>query len=272
MAHKTDERSFFEWALPDWLDGRATMLGVIFLLVLMALGLLGITIKHLSVDGGRDEIAAGVPALDDPKPAGQIAAGVPALDDPAPPDQIAAAFPGQDDPERLTPPRVDVENSADEPEEDDNEVPERDSGSGISDEQVADELVTIEVPPLFRTGTWKLSVTETGDATCGYPTHPLTYDVTLMIALISADDENEGQDADEDDEDWFEVRIEHPQQIFFGSGPTVPVQVETNGEGYTDVLTITHVDFETGVLEAEERYTAPDGCEADRFWLAMFNF
>ena len=85
MANEKRERSFFEWAMPDRVSPLWWWtLGVLALLLLIITLLAFQTTRHLSIDGGRDQIAAGYPFFDGGIPKDQIPAGYPGFDDPRP--------------------------------------------------------------------------------------------------------------------------------------------------------------------------------------------
>ena len=113
-------------------------------------------------------------------------------------------------------------------------------------------------------GSWNISFTETGEANCGYPEIPLTFDATLVIGLLDADGPD-GADDDGDDQAYeYEIRIERPfGQVFFGVGSGLPVQVEASGPGWSEVTTITDLDFDNGVFLATSYYST-DECGAER--------
>ena len=147
------------------------------------------------------------------------------------------------------------------------ETEDRESGSGIADDVVPEVELVVELPPLFRTGSWNISFTETGEANCGYPEIPLTFDATLVIGLLDADGPDGADDDGDDGDDQayeYEIRIERPfGQVFFGVGSGLPVQVEASGSGWSEVTTITDLDFDNGVFLATSYYST-DECGAER--------
>jgi len=255
---KKTQRSFFDWVWPGDAALRWWM-AMAFLILLLLLGLLFMVVKparQLSIDGGGDEIAAGLPYFDGGIPKDQIAAGYPLHDDP----ELIPVAPADG------PSRVDEEGEDGE-DEDGDPTEEPTDGAPISDEPspenavaVSEEVAVEEVAvvPALRIGTWDLVVTEWGEAVCGYPVDPYTYAATLTIS----------EGANEDGEDPYEIRLEMPFQIFIGSGISMPISLTASGEGWTEVRTIEELDVERGVLLATSTYETDD-CLAERFLEAV---
>jgi len=257
MAHNQDERSFFEWAVPDvtpqWLLWTFGLIGLIILLLIMLAALA--PARHLSVDGGRDQIAAGVPAVDDPRSVDQIAAGVPALDDP---QTWPAPQPGSGSP------KDDVEPTDDAGEDDEA------SAEDISDEGTADQVVDVEdielvIPPF---GTWDLRVEESGEATCGYPDEPLTFDATIVISEGMFGAEDTDDPSDDEDHEPYEIRFERPFQILVGSFSAFPAEATVSGQGWAETTTITEFDPDGRVFRATSVYETDD-CRAERLLVGV---
>ena len=258
--NKTNQRSFFEWAIPDRIVDFSGpfKLGIVGLLLAVVLAYCGaLTTRHLTVDGGQDEIAAGYPGFD---------GGIPR-------DQVAAAFPGQDDPEGMSianeSEKVDDEESQEDSDED--ELPEEDTGAPISDDALdpvglaivdSETEVGSDISPL-ETGAWNLTIEESGAAECGYPEDSYEYLAVLTIGVSpEADLEAENVPANDDWEDTATL-LRFNKQISFGSRLATPLVLIDGGEGWSSEMTVTEFDFLAGVFSATEVYTYGD-CETVR--------
>lgn len=245
-----NRRSFFEWAMPDrvsagWL---LRVFGIFGLIIVLAAILLAPRLtRHLSVDGGPDQVAAGFPGFDGGIPRDQLAAGVPALDDPEPLEVGPAPPPDEDEEENQ--------------EEEDRE----EAGSDISDDGGSDDLVDpadliVDLGPIIRPGAWNVTIVEHGDAACGYPDEPMTYEALVVVSDLA--DEATVEDTEGEDEYVYEIHLPF-NQIFLGSGASSPVETEASGPGWREVRTITAFDPDQGVLETDGYYETGD-CRAER--------
>ena len=257
MAHKNnDERSSFEWVVAGFTFSFKTLLkvGILGLLLAVALAYCGARpARNLSVYGGTDEIAAGAPDLD-----GGISH-----------DQIAAAFPGQDDPEGLSiandgeqPAQEPVDESIEEDNQNDPEEAPLDDRPTDADEDIADDVLdpadlVIDLST-FGTGMFDFTVTESGDAECGYPEGEYQYPATLTLHERAVE-ENEA-----DVEPPVTVALTRfGNQLSFAFGWSLPLEMTSEGEGWSSTMTVTDFDPAAGTFSATEEYRTAD-CDTIR--------
>lgn len=252
----TNRRSFFEWAMPDHVMdvSKLLQLGILALLLALVLAYCGAQFtRHLSVDGGRDEIAAGDPFFD---------GGIPQ-------DQIAAGYPRDDDPQRLSvandpvvgnePPVFETPAVDEAPPVDDSEELEdgtEEESDGDPSEDISDESTERVDVSRFGIGSWDITIRESGEAACGYPEGSYEYPATVTIGVAPAD----GFEPSENLRDWSDTMtlLRFTFQLNSGPSSAVPLGLSGGDDTHSSHITVTELDLDNGTLEATEVYRSGD--------------